>query len=300
MYKWLKGYFTISKREFNGMLVFVVVMIGIFLIPFFYERFMVKPIAFKIQTLQPAISQIESNGFKTKQPYFSSEDKHNKGVLFNFNPNTLGIDGWVKLGLSNKQASSILNYVAKGGKFFTKNDVKKMYAISTQNFTRLEPYIQIPEKSSYDNPKFTEKTSFTNSSKSTPSVIIEINDADSATLTSINGIGAAFASRILKYRNRIGGFATSEQLKEVYGLDSLKFDQIKNQIKVNPSLINKININTAEFDEFKKIPYLTYKQMNAIINYRKQHGKFLQLSDIENIVILSPNLIKKIAPYVQF
>ncbi len=303
MHKWLKSYFTISKREFNGMLVFVIVMIAVFLIPFVYDKLMVEPVRVKIEVLQPAINQIEQNTYQLKQHNYTNygnKGKHYKGVLFNFNPNTLNLQGWVKLGLSDKQASSVLKYVAKGGKFYTKEDVKKMYAISPANYERLEPYIQIPEKNIPNSPANTYASTPTTPNKTIENVLVEINEADSITLTTIRGIGPAFASRILKYRNRIGGFAGVAQLREVYGIDSVKFDQIKNQIKVNTALIVKTNINTAEFDEFKKMPYLSYKQMNAIIAYRKQHGKFLQVSELEKIVILTPSLIQKIAPYVQF
>ncbi|TAE35223.1 MAG: hypothetical protein EAY66_09485 [Sphingobacteriales bacterium] len=300
MHKFLKGYFTISKREFNGMLVFVIVMIAVFLVPFVYDKLMVEPVRVKIEVLQPAINQIEKNTYQLKQSNYSNKGKHYKGVLFNFNPNTLNLQGWVKLGLTDKQASSVLKYVAKGGKFYTKADVKKMYAISPANYDRFEPYIQIPENSNPNSPANTYASTPTIPNKTIENVLVEINAADSATLTTIKGIGPAFASRILKYRNRIGGFSGVAQLREVYGIDSLKYDQIKNQIKVNTALLIKTNINAAEFEEMKKIPYLTYKQVNAIIAFRKQHGKFLQVSELEKIVILTPSLIQKIAPYVQF
>ncbi|TAF44504.1 MAG: hypothetical protein EAZ51_07190 [Sphingobacteriales bacterium] len=300
MYKWLKSYFTISKREFNGMFVFIILMASIFLVPFVYDKIITEPLKIKIEIIQPSINKIEINTTRLKQPNYYNEKKETKSVLFYFNPNTLNLNGWVKLGLSEKQAGSILKYVAKGGKFYSKQDVKKMYAISQANYNKFEPYIQIPENINANSPANTYTGKPTNANKTIENVSIEINGADSVTLTTIKGIGPAFASRILKYRNRIGGFATIAQLKDVYGIDSIKYEQIKNQITVNTALLTKININVAEFDELKKMPYLTYKQINAIIAYRKQHGKFIQLSDVEKIVILTPSLIQKIAPYVQF
>ena len=51
-----------------------------------------------------------------------------------------------KMGFTPKQAKSIKNYEAKGGKFRNKADVKKMYAISDIEYQIIEPYILIPEE----------------------------------------------------------------------------------------------------------------------------------------------------------
>ncbi len=306
MYKWLNSYFSVSKREFNGMFVFVFIMILIFIIPFIYDKLTYEPISFKIETLNTNLAQIETNNLKPSFNNYNTkiEGKHSAGILFNFNPNLLPLQGWIKLGLSEKQATSILKYVAKGGKFYKKEDLKKMYAISPTNYQRFEPYIDIPEQNKFEPKKYqNNQTNIpikNNGTKTVEKAVIEINNADSATLTTISGIGPAFASRILKYKNRIGGFVSIDQLKEVYGVDSLKFQQIRNQIIVNPASISKININLADFDQLKKLPYLSFKQMNAILAFKKQHGNFTSISDLQKIVILNPTLIGKIAPYVQF
>ncbi len=65
-------------------------------------------------------------------------------------------------------------------------------------------------------------------------------------------------------------------------------------------MIRKININTANFDILKNHPYLKYKQINAIIQYRKQHGNYTSVADLKKILILSPQTIEQIAPYLQF
>jgi competence ComEA-like helix-hairpin-helix protein len=98
----------------------------------------------------------------------------------------------------------------------------------------------------------------------------------------------------------LGGFYKLEQLQEVYGIDSLKFSQIKDQIRVDADLIQKINVNTATFEQFKKQPYLSYKQINALIQYRRQHGNFKTIDDLKKIVVLNEEIIRKIEPYFAF
>jgi competence protein ComEA len=125
-----------------------------------------------------------------------------------------------------------------------------------------------------------------------------LNSADSLELESVRGIGPAFASRIIRFRKRLGGFHRKEQLLEIYGMDSVKYDQLKDLIKVNAGLINQINLNTFTFDEIRRHPYLTYKQMNAIIQYRSQHGSFKSIDDLMKIAMLNEEIIRKIEPYI--
>jgi competence ComEA-like helix-hairpin-helix protein len=130
--------------------------------------------------------------------------------------------------------------------------------------------------------------------------IVELNTADSAKLTTVQGIGAAFATRIIYYRERLGGFISKEQLKEIYGLDEIKFKEVKDHVKVDPARIRLININTITFDKLRLMPYLNYKQVNAFIEYRKQHGNYNSMADLKNIAIIDDQILRKIEPYIIF
>ncbi|MDF2435122.1 MAG: competence protein ComEA, partial [Mucilaginibacter sp.] len=194
---------------------------------------------------------------------------------------------WKQLGLSEHQVSIIKHYEARGGHFYKKEDLQKNYGITADDYQRMAPYINIPGDGYISN-------------KAKPGVLIEINNADSAKLTQIRGIGPAFALRIIAYRERLGGFLNKEQLKEVYGIDTVKYAQIKNEVSINPAYITRIKINEVDFEGLRKFPYLTNKQTNAIIQYRKQHGDYRYIGDLKNIVILDENILHKIAPYIIF
>lgn len=173
-----------------------------------------------------------------------------------------------------------------------------MYTISPDMYEALLPYVEIKNQPfAYSKKDFQyEKKEYVKKAM----IIVDINNADSSKLDEIKGIGPAFANRIIKYRERLGGFYKKEQLLEVYGLDSVKYAEIKDQISINPSSIKTININTADFNALKSSPYLSYKQINAIIQYRKQHGNYNSISDLKKIVILTPQILDKIAPYIVF
>ena len=308
MIRAVKEYFSFSKKEFNGILVLCSIIILIVLLPFIYPYFHAEE-KYDFKAFEREIAAFEKSSKRIEYQYeniYSNNDKEvipNHIEYFNFDPNNLPINDWQKLGLTDKQIKVIKNYESKGGKFYSKEDLKKIYSIKPALYAKLEAYISISNSSS--NIKFhkdyNDKFNSNDSKffKRLPS-IIELNAADSVSLDLIKGIGPAFAARILKYRDRLGGFNDINQLKEVYGIDSVKFAEIKSQIKVDASLVRKINVNTATFDEFKKQPYLSYKQMNAILQYRKQHGSYNSIADLKKVLILNEQTLNKIEPYLIF
>lgn len=258
----------------------VVLLVIIFLVlaaPYIYQYFNKEtPIDFK--DFDKAVALLNSGNSNNL-----SEDKIANPVLFKFDPNNLPAEKWLQLGLSEKQINTIKNYEAKGGRFYKKQDVQKIYAITADDYKRLALYIDIPEG-------YAAKAN----------IIIELNSADSAKLTRINGIGPAFAQRILEYRKRLGGFLTKDQLKEVYGIDDEKYNQIRDQVNINPARITKLKINEIDFEGLRRFPYLTNKQTNAIIQYRTQHGNYKSIADMRSIVILNDDILRKIEPYIVF
>jgi len=284
----IKKYLSITKKEWNGMIVLVVLIVIVLVAPYVYQ-FLDKDKIINIKDFDKAFAQFSKlEGQKNDQvdkPL--SDDKILHPVMFPFNPNNLNVQQWAQLGLSERQTAVIKHFEAKGGRFYSKEDLKKIYAITPDDYKRLEPYIQIPE------PAFTSK-------KIKPGEIIELNGADSAKLTELRGIGPSFAVRIIRYRGRLGGFYNKEQLKEIFGIDSLVYGGIKDQVSVNPDKVKKININTVSFDQLRIFPYISYKQVNAIIQYRAQHGNYNGIADLRNIVLLDDGILRKIEPYLNF
>jgi competence protein ComEA len=284
----IKKYLSITKKEWNGLVVLVILIAGVLAAPYIYQLFR-KDNTINLKDFDKAVAQLskveDQKSYAEGKPV--SDDKIVHPVMFPFNPNDLNVQQWEQLGLSERQANVIKHYEAKGGKFYSKEDVKKIYAVTADDYKRLEPFINIPQA------EYTAR-------KAKPGETIELNGADSAKLTEIRGIGPSFAVRIARYRNRLGGFHDKEQLKEVFGVDSLKYAEIKDQVSVNPFKVNRININTISFDQLRIFPYLGYKQVNAIIQYRVQHGNYASIADMKNIAILDGGILSKIEPYLNF
>ena len=298
MKNWLINAFGFSKRQYNGLLYLVILIIIVTAAPYLYSFFKKKDtVKSKTETLAlqklELVDRYEKKRYKDARNEIEEVESKRKIQYFEFNPNLITEKEWQQFGLSYKQAKSIVNYVKKGGKFYKPEDLKKMYTISPKKYEELLPYVSIPKVETF------EKKAYSPYVKKEP-VVIEINRADTLELDKIRGVGPAFARRIVKYRERLGGFYNKEQLFEVFGVDTPKFNEIKDQISIDLGSISKININTAEFDDLKRHPYLSFKQMNAIVNYRKQHGSYKSIDDLGKILIIKPETIQKIAPYLDF
>ncbi len=129
-------------------------------------------------------------------------------------------------------------------------------------------------------------------------ITVELNSADSLDLIQLYNLGPSFATRILKYRNLLGGFVCKEQLWEVYGMDSARYNDIAPYIAVNPSSITTLDINSATIEQLKRHPYLDYYQAKAIVRLREQAGKYRSLDDLRRVPIIDNETFTKIIPYL--
>ena len=131
-------------------------------------------------------------------------------------------------------------------------------------------------------------------------IMIEINSCDSTELLRLPGIGAVLSSRIVRYRNLLGGFASTDQLQEVYGLRPETFNTIKDMVTVDTTLIDKINVNTADFRRLSRLPYFERQEINDLLRYRNTNGQIHNINELIENSILSDDKAAKIKPYLSF
>jgi len=129
----------------------------------------------------------------------------------------------------------------------------------------------------------------------------ELNQADTATLKKIKGIGEKLSQKIVNYREKLGGFVRMDQLSEVYGLEEVVINELKKFAYLKDAyLIRKININLAGLEELGKHPYIGYKLAKQIVNYRKAQGSIENEEAFLKIEGISPDIFQKIKPYLIF
>ena len=306
----LREYFTFSSTEKKGSLFLLGLIVLALLFPVVAKRVIpekkIDYSKFK-QEIDSFEAQLSDKDSLSNMPSLNELDQDSKSTLlagsgeaalFNFDPNTASKEDFQRLGISNRVANTILNYRQKGGKFFTKKDFQKIYGLKQNDYDRLEPYIQISTVRSQ-----TENITKPSSNQKKPATgyaeLVDLNAADSLQLVMLPGIGPVLSSRILKYRNRLGGFYSVEQLTEVYGMKPETIESIKPKITVNEAGIKKININSVSVDELRQHPYFKAVAI-PVVNYRDQHGIYHSSDDLKNVDVITPELLLKIAPYLEF
>jgi competence ComEA-like helix-hairpin-helix protein len=295
--KWLKEYFDLTRSEAYGVLIAAGLIIFIFCTRYFFLLMPSAPSLSKSKMdslLKDAkISQVDSGNLQPTLAYQDERLENRPVNNFYFDPNTAGEDQLLDLGLSPKVVKSIVHYRDKGGYFKNPQDFGKIYNLSKTDFQRLHNYIRIKHnKHEYAEKKYEHSYPDENSIEK-----IDINSADSLSLLNVKGIGPAFASRILKYRRQLGGFYSINQLHEVFGIDSGRFLSIAPQLSLTGSTV-KININTATLEQLKAHPYIRWKNANAIINYRKQHGAFVSTQELQQIISIKKEDVERMLPYL--
>lgn len=132
------------------------------------------------------------------------------------------------------------------------------------------------------------------------SLTLELNTCDSASLEALPGIGPVLSARIIKFRKLLGGYARIEQLKEVYGLSEEVFNLISSRFYVDTLKIRKILINSAEFKDLARLPYLESHEVTSILRYRELQGNIHDMSDLTENNLLSSETAAKVGPYLDF
>jgi competence protein ComEA len=301
--KW-KEYFTFTKKERIGIYFLLILIIAGIVTPRFFtapainNELAAEAIQLEKAPAQPAKEFVQrSNYDRAPSPYDEAGDNAANSKppakLFLFDPNTLDAAGWKKLGLPERTVRTILNYRNKGGKFRTVADLQKMYSLNPADFERLQPYVQIEAP-----PPFYKTERPPVKYVKAPPVIIDVNLADTSAFIALPGIGSKLASRIVNFRNKLGGFYSVEQVGETFGLPDSTFQVIKPRLQCAPKAVEKININTADANTLKQHPYIRWNVANAIVQYRQQHGVFSTREQLQQIVLVTPELYHKIEQYI--
>ncbi len=127
---------------------------------------------------------------------------------------------------------------------------------------------------------------------------IDINSADTTVLMTIKGMTPYCAGKIVKYRKKLGGYYSTIQLKEVWGMDSVLYKGVIDKTWTDTGLVLKININTADEKQLAYHPYIRYYLAKAIVNYRKEHGLFASVSALHQMAAIDDSTYNRIVPYL--
>ena len=312
--KWVKEYFSFTKKERNAIIILGLLALLFSLLPTIFPFLVKSDIELVVDTVsQRELASLEivpdkkeqSAAYSDADLYQPKETKFEKykresvkGELFSFDPNTATAEEWKRLGLREKTIQTIVKYRSKGGKFYKPEDLQRIYGLHTNEYERLLPYVQIELKAKKIVEPTTASAEIKTERKDYNSVVVDVNHADTTSWKQLKGIGSTYAKRIVNFRTKLGGFVSIEQVGETFGLPDSVFQKVKQQLRLNSSTVNQIDVNSSTVDELKAHPYIGYSVANAIVQYRKEHGQFSTITELQKVGAIDGALYRKISPYL--
>lgn len=223
--------------------------------------------------------------------------------LMPFDPNTADSTQLLRLGLAPWQVRNVYKYRAKGGVYRTKADFARLYGLTAQKYKELEPYIRISGDYRPAAEVYGERTADLTVRDTTrypvkikPGEHIVLNTADTSQLKRVPGIGSGFARAIVRYGERLGGYVSVEQLREI---DNFPDAAIAYFVVEHP-VVRRLNLNKLSLSMLRRHPYIGFYQAKTIIEYRRVHGKISSLDDLKLYKDFTPEVIARLRPYVEF
>jgi len=226
----------------------------------------------------------------TVKPEQRLKNIHENKVSFTgtFDPNYAEKDILEDFGFNQYQISNLLKYRDNGGYFEIPSDLMKIYGIDSAFFNNIKKHIRINMSRAVNNSNEVDDNE----------ISIELNKTDSAELIKLRGIGPVFASRIIKYRELLGGFHSCRQILEVYNFPEETYRNIKKYIYVDTLYIQKLRINFAGYNELIHHPYLDKNEVNNILDYRSKYGAFKTPDQFFGGGLTDSAKTEKIRPYI--
>ncbi|MBO4662963.1 MAG: helix-hairpin-helix domain-containing protein [Bacteroidaceae bacterium] len=241
--------------------------------------------------------------------------------LHEFDPNTVDSATLVGFGIAPWKARVLVNYRNKGKRFSTPEAMLDTYGWEQEDYELLHPYIRIDEEfrkqrrdysrernyerdSRYADDRHdygrgatdTARTKYV-SAKFKTLTKVDINTADSATLCSVPGVGQYISMALIRYRKRLGGFASVEQTLDIKQVspELLEWFKVERTEKVK-----KININKDSFQKLNSHPYISYEQTRDLLMYRRLYGKIEDEAQLLKVNIFSEEDVERLRPYLEY
>ncbi|MEP2280831.1 helix-hairpin-helix domain-containing protein [Maribacter sp.] len=220
--------------------------------------------------------------------------------IFPFNPNFITDFKGYTLGMSVVEIDRLHVFRSKEEFVNSAKEFQDVTKVSDSLLGIISPYFKFPEWTQNRKRKTAFKSNtFSQDNKLKKVVWKDLNTATAEELRKVRGIGEKLSARIIKFRDRLGGFLIEDQLQDVYGLEPDVVERALKQFKVvtKPNIL-KINVNTATVEELSKLIYLQKHVAQSIVNYRNLNGSINSLNELVKIEKFPSERINRIALYL--
>jgi len=286
-------YFKFSKSQRIGLFM---LLLGIVIFQLFYFFVDFQPKSDKIDIKQNQWLEIPVP--KDSVPKYA---KKGTTKMYPFNPNFITDFKGYKLGMSVAEIDRLLAFRKTNRYVNSAREFQEVTQVSDSLLRTIAPYFKFPDWVNQRNQK---KNSFFKSTlpfKKEPKTILDINLATAEDLKKVYGIGDGLSARILKEKEKLGGFVSMDQLEDIWGLSPEVIEKINQSfaVKTIPDL-EKVNVNKANMKELMQFPYFRYPLAKAIITFRSMNGEIKNAEDLAKISGFPVDKIKIIALYLEF
>lgn len=291
-----RDFFYIRKSDRKALLFVLCIMVVALVVILLTESRTDSTPQYAADTLRP------QRIYDGQEPHYYQTEGGRTVERFPFDPNTADSTQLLRLGLRPWQVRNIYKYRSKGGVYRKKEDFARLYGLTVKEYRELEPYIHI--SSDYITPASTlvgeeeryERDTLKYPVKTEVPQSVNLNTTDTMLLRKVPGIGEAFARRIVRYGQRLGGYVNPEQLREI---EDFPESAIPYFVVQQPHT-QKINLNKLTLNQLQKHPYINFYQAKAITEYRRLRGPLQSLQDLKLLKDFPPEAISRLEPYVEF
>ena len=232
--------------------------------------------------------------------YYATEPSR-RVEQFPFDPNTADSTQLLRLGLQPYQVRNIYKYRAKGGIYRSKEDFARLYGLTVKDYRRLEPYIRIsadfqPAANLVAERPRLERDTVRYPVKIKETEHIVLNTADTNELKRVPGIGSYYAKEIVRHGKWLGGYVSVDQLDEIEDFPQ----EAKKYFIIENAQPQQLNVNRLTLQQLRRHPYINYFQAKTIVEYRRLHGDIRSLNDLRFSRDFTPEVIRRLEPYVTY
>ncbi|MBQ9558419.1 MAG: helix-hairpin-helix domain-containing protein [Bacteroidaceae bacterium] len=241
--------------------------------------------------------------------YYAVEERDVE--TFPFDPNTADSTTLLRLGFSPSMVRGMYRYRAKGGRYHEPADLSYVPGMTNELWDRISPYIRIDRKYQYVTPQprtarphampSGHEQTYVRDTVRYPVKMrvgetVELNQADTSALKKIPGIGSYYARQIVRYRQELGGYTSTDQLQEIDGMP----EDVGQWLRLDASLVQPIDVNHATKNQLLRHPYLRTYRARAIWDYRHNFGPLRGIDDLRRLPDFTEADIERLRPYLEF
>ncbi|MGW9685628.1 ComEA family DNA-binding protein [Flagellimonas sp. 2504JD1-5] len=282
----IKSHFKFNKQERSGiffLLLLIIILQGVY----FYLQ--AKPSGLEAKVVVKSTMQSKLDSLR-----LLAQEKVTPKI-FPFNPNYITDYKGYSLGMSTQELDRLFAFRKTGSFVNSAEQFQQVTQVSDSLLKLMAPSFKFPD--------WVQKKKYTDSDiKIKLSKTFKVTDLNLATaddLKTVSGIGEKLSVRIVKFRDRLGGFLVNEQLYDVYGLEPEVVQRTLMRFKViDPPRLKKININRATAEELSRLIYINRNLAERIIHYREQNEAFDSLDELLNVATFPKERIDRIKLYL--